>query len=81
MPHHPDHEHAKRTAKRFDEHVLAQQAANAALVEALGASVTPALFGQHSRRSLEQMVRDSGFGDAGALVPVLRINGKPYAAP
>jgi len=60
---------------RQDEAERKRKADAAALVAEFAYLKLPAI---KPRRSLEQMVRDSGFSDAGELAPVLVIDGRAY---
>lgn len=73
-----DPKQSDRLSRAFDASVRQQQAETRALVEVLAGSRQPEQAGQHGRRTLAQMVRDSGFSDAGELEPVLMIDGRAY---
>ena len=68
----------RQLERGFAADVQAQQRATADLVRQLAGVRHPTKAGAHSRRSLEQIVRDSGFSDAGELDAVLRIDGRAY---
>lgn len=73
-----DREQAERLARGFAADVKRQQEATRALAARLGGTVQPPSAGQHQRRTLAEIVRDSGFSDAGELDAVLRIDGRAY---
>lgn len=73
-----DLKQSDRLARAFDASVRRQQDETRALVQVLAGSKQPEQAGQHGRRTLAQMVHDSGFSDAGELEPVLMIDGRRY---
>lgn len=64
----------------IDAQMRRQQEETRALVAVLGATHQDSLqVGQHGRRTLAQMVHDSGFSDAGELDAVVRLSdGRAY---
>lgn len=83
MPHPakaPNRDRDERLARGLAEDVRRQQRETAELVQALAGVQIPALAGQHSRRTLDEMVADSGFStaDPAELAPILRIDGRVY---
>ena len=67
----------RRLAAGLEADVRAEIARTAELVERLAGVTLPQVAGEHDRRSLAQMVRDSGYG-SDDIAPVLRIDGKGY---
>lgn len=73
-----DRQQADRLARGFAAEVRRQQAETAALVQALAGSHVPEVAGAHDRRTLAELVRDSGFSSADDEAAVLSIDGRGY---
>jgi hypothetical protein len=67
-----------RLARGFAADVARGRVETAEIAQRIAAGANSAQAGQHKRKTLEQIVRDSGFSDAGELDAVLRIDGRAY---